>query len=77
MKKMLIFFVLVLLLSGAAFYACSNDMKAELEKGTIEIMTDTAAKESVDRIRNPIEKAHSAKNQQADRFRIVEETLKK
>ena len=77
MKRMLTFFVLVLLHNGATFFACSNNTKADSEKGTIETMTDKAAKKAMDRIRTPIEKAHSAKNQQADRFSVMEESLKK
>ena len=77
MKRMMILFVLASFLSGASFYACSNNSKADSEKGAIEKMTDKAAKEAVDRIRTQIEKAHSVKNQQADRYSAIEESLQK
>ena len=76
MKRMLMLLVLMLLLYGATFFACSNNTTADSEKGTIETMTDKAAKEAVDRIRTPIKKAHLAEKQQADRFSIMEESLK-
>ena len=79
MKRMLIFSILVLSLSGGIFFACSNDKnkKADLEKGTIEKITDKVAKEAVDKIRTPIEKARSVKNQQADRYSVMDESLNK
>jgi hypothetical protein len=39
-----------------------------IEKGTIEKMTDKAAKEMVNKIRTPIDKARSAKDQQEDKL---------
>ena len=76
MKKMMTYSVLALLLGGAALLACSNNKEAESEKGIIEKMTDKTAKEMVDRIRTPIEKARSAKDQQEDRLNDMDESLK-
>ena len=76
MKKMMTYSVLALLLGGAVLLACSNNKEAESEKGIIEKMTDKAAKEMVDRIRTPIEKARSAKDQQEDRLNDMDESLK-
>ena len=76
MKKMILCSVIALLLGGAAFFACSDDKEAESKKGRIEKMTDKTAKEMVDHIRTPIEKAQSAKNRQEDRLRHMEENLK-
>lgn len=76
MKKMLIASVIMLLLGCAVFFACSDNKKADSEKGAIEKMTDKTAKEAVNRIRTPIDKAQSAKNQQDDRLREMEKTLK-
>ena len=39
-------------------------------------MTDKAAKEMVNRIRTPINKARSAKDQQEDRLNDMDESLK-
>ena len=76
MKKILLTSVIVMLLSGAALIACSNNKEAESEKGTIEKMTDKTAKEVVNRIRTPIDKAQSVKNQQEDRLSDMEKSLK-
>ena len=78
MKKMMTYCVLALLLGGAVLLACSNNNEAESEseKGTIEKMTDKAAKEMVNRIRTPINKARSAKDLQEDRLNDKDESLK-
>ena len=76
MKKTLIFFVLVLLLSGPTFIACSNNKRADSEKGTIDKMTDKVAKEAIDKIRVPIEQAHVAKKLQTDRFSAMDDSTK-
>ena len=77
MKTCSILFVFVVLLSGMTFFACSNNTTAESEKGTIETMTDTAAETAVNRIRTPLEKAHAVTVQQADRNRVMEDSLNK
>lgn len=76
MKKSLLCIVMVLLLCSAAFFACSKDKDAASEKGAIEKMTDTTAKEIVDKTRAPIKGARSVKDQQEDRSREIEKALK-
>ncbi|UCD89631.1 MAG: hypothetical protein JSW04_14670 [Desulfobacterales bacterium] len=76
MKKMLLYSVIAVLLGSAVFFACSNNKEAEAEKGRIEKMTDKTAKEVVNRIRTPIDKAQSVKNKQEDRMSEMEKTLK-
>lgn len=76
MKKMLVLSVIVLLLYSATFFACSNNKETESKKGVIETMTDKTAKELVDRIRTPIEKARAVKNQQEHRSNDIEKALK-
>ena len=78
MKKMMTYCVLALLLGGAGLLACSNnkEAEAEAEKGRIEKMTDKAAKKIVNRIRTPINKARSVKDQQEDRLDNMDESLK-
>ena len=78
MKKMMTYCVFAVFLSGAALLACSNNKEAESEseKGTIEKMTDKAAKEMVNRIRTPINKARSVKDRQEDRLNDMDESLK-
>ncbi len=51
MTKMLLYSVMVLFLGNATIIACSDNKEAESEKGTIEKMTDKAAKEMVNKIR--------------------------
>jgi len=76
MTKMLLYSVMVLFLGNAAIIACSDNKEAESEKGTIEKMTDKAAKEMVNKIRTPIDKARSVKNQQEDRLNEIDKIVK-
>lgn len=76
MKKMMTSFVLALFFGGAALFACTNNKEAEPKKGMIEEMTDKAAKEMVDRIRTPLDKARSAADQEEDRLNDMNESLK-
>ena len=74
---MIAYFVIGSLLGGITLFACSNNKEAESEKGTIETMTDKAAEELVNKIRTPIEKARDVEKKQLDRYKEMEETLKK
>ena len=76
MTKMLLYSVMVLFLGSVTIIACSDNKETESEKGTIEKMTDKAAKEMVNKIRTPIDKARSVKNQQEDRLSEIDETVK-
>jgi hypothetical protein len=76
MKKVLLYPVIALFLFCIIFFACSNNGDVESKKGRIEKMTDKAAKEIVDHIRTPIEKARSVKKMEEDRQNAVEENLK-
>lgn len=76
MKKIVLCVVTVLLLSGAGFIACSKEKDAKSEKDSVETMTDNTAKEIVDRIQAPIKGARSVKDQQEDRSKKIEKTLK-
>ena len=75
MKKILLYPAIVLFLFCATLFACSNNGDEESKKGRIEKMTDKAAKDIVDHIRTPIEKARSVKNIEEDRQNAVEENL--
>ena len=78
MNKTITYWILALLLGGGLFQACSNNTEAESEpeKGAIEKMTDRTAKQIVNRIRTPINKARSVKDQQEGRQKDIEESLK-
>ncbi len=77
MTKILLYSGMALFLGSTAFIACSDNKEAESEKGVIEKMTDKAAQEMVNKIRAPIDKAHSVKDQQEDRLKEIDETVKK
>jgi len=66
MKKILLYSAIVLFLFCGTFFACSNSGDEESNK---------AAKEIVDHIRTPIEKARSVKKVEEDRQKAVEENL--
>lgn len=66
MKKILLYPAIVLFLFCGTFFACSNNGDEESNK---------TAKEIVDHIRTPIEKARSVKNIEEDRQNAVEENL--
>ncbi|MCK5484584.1 MAG: hypothetical protein KAI86_00135 [Desulfobacterales bacterium] len=76
MTKMLLYSVMVLFLGSVTIIACSDNKETESEKGTIEKMTDKAAKEMVNKIRTPIDKARSVKNQQEDRLNEIDKIVK-
>ena len=77
MKKIMTYWILALFFGGGVFLACSNNTEAESEpeKGAIEKMTDRTAKQIVNRIRTPINKARSVKDQQEGRQKEMEESL--
>ena len=76
MKKILLYPAIVLFLFCGTFFACSNNGDEESKKGRIEKMTDKVAKDIVDHIQTPIEKARSVKTIEEDRQNAVEENLK-
>ena len=77
MKKMMGYCVHALLVGSFVLFGCSNNKEAEEEpeKGAIEEMTDNAAKEIVNRIRTPMNKARSVKVRQENRMDDMEESL--
>jgi hypothetical protein len=77
MKKILLYLSIVLFLFCGTFFACSKNGDEESKKGRIEEMTDKAAKEIVDYMQTPIERARSAKNVEEDRQNAVEDNLEK
>jgi len=77
MSKVLLYFIVLLLLGGAVYYALSGKREAVSETRTIDQMTDQAAKEMVDNIRIPIENAQNLKDQEEKRVREMEEGLEK
>ena len=77
MKKKMMVFGMALFLCGAGLLACSNSNEAESEpqKGVIEKMTHNAAQTAINRIRTPLNKAHSAADQEEDRLNDMDKTV--
>ncbi len=76
MKKKGIYFILGLVLVCGTFFACSDKKASEEKKGTIEKLTDKTAKEIVDQLQAPINKARSAAEQEANRIKELDEAAK-
>jgi hypothetical protein len=76
MKKVLISFIMVMFLCGAAFWSCSGDKKTESKKGAIEKMTDKTGKEIAAALQKPIKSARSVKEKEEKRSKEIEKALK-
>ena len=76
MKKNILYIFLALLLFCAVFAACTSKKEAETEKGSIDKMTDRAAKEMADSIQIPLARARAAAKLQEDKMRDLDEALK-
>lgn len=77
MKKTLSYLFIVLILLSGAFCGCSDKKDPAKEKGAIRQMTGEAAKEAVNQIRTPIDKARSAAKQQEEKSKEMDDALKK
>ena len=77
MKKTLSYFFIGLILLSGAFWGCSDKKEPPSEKGAIRQMTDEVAKEAVNQIRTPIDKARSAAKQQEDKNKQLDDALQK
>jgi hypothetical protein len=76
MKKTMIYCAFALLFTGHVLVACSNNDEAESEQGPIDKITSKAAKEMVNRIRTPINKARAVKDQEENRLNEMDEAVK-
>jgi hypothetical protein len=72
-----VYMVVALILLGGAFWGCSDKKEPAAEKGAIRQMTDEAAREAVNQIRTPIDKARSAAKQQEERNKELNDAVKK
>lgn len=77
MLKFILYCCVLLLLGGVVLFALSPQDESGLEKGAADKLTDEAAQQLVDNIRNPIEKARSLKKQEDSRVREAEDALPK
>jgi len=66
-----------MVLLSEAFWACSDRKEPAPEKGAIKKMTEETAREAVNQIRTPIDKARSVAQQQEEKNKELDDTLKK
>jgi hypothetical protein len=78
MKRALSYCLIGVVLVSGAFWGCSDKKEPALEKkGAIKKMTEETAREAVNQIRTPIDKARSVAQQQEDKAKEMDDTLKK
>ena len=77
MKKILSYMVVALILLGGVFWGCSDKKEPGPEKGAIRQMTDETAREAVNQIRTPIDKARSVAQQQEEKNKELNDAVKK
>jgi hypothetical protein len=78
MKKKRIVTLLILIFFGATFFACADkaaDKAEDSEKGAIEKFTDKTAKEAVEKIRTPINKARAVKTTGENKMKNMDEMV--
>jgi hypothetical protein len=77
MKKALSYGLITAMLFGGVVFACSDRKEPAAEKGAIKKMTEETAREAVNQIRTPIDKARSVAQQQEEKNKELDDTLKK
>ena len=77
MKRVLSYCLIGVVLVSGAFWGCSDKKEPALEKGAIKKMTEETAREAVNQIRTPIDKARSVAQQQEDKAKEMDDALKK
>ena len=75
-KRLPVYFAMVLLSFSIGFSACSKKEEADPKKGKIDEMTDRAADAIVTKIRTPLGKAQSTKASEDERVKALDEALK-
>ncbi|MGD8520758.1 MAG: hypothetical protein PVF56_06400 [Desulfobacterales bacterium] len=78
MKKRIVI-LLILIFSGTTFFACTDkaaDKTGNSEKGAIEKFTDKTAKEAVQKIRTPMNKARAVKTTGENKMKNMDEMVK-
>jgi hypothetical protein len=77
MKRVLSYCLIGVVLVSGAFWGCSDKKEPAVEKSAIKKMTEETAREAVNQIRTPIDKARSVAQQQEDKAKELDDTLKK
>ena len=75
MKRLLAHVILGVSIFSLCFPACSKKEETKQEKGKIEQMTDEAAEVIVTKIRTPMDRARSVKEQEIDRAQAMDEAV--
>ena len=73
MTKIIVYITVAALMAGLSLWGCSSNSGEADEKGAIREMTDEVAHDLSDRIKNPINKARAAKNQEQGRLDDLED----
>jgi hypothetical protein len=76
MKRVLPYCLIGVMMLSGAFLSCSDKKEPAPEKGAIKKMTEETAREAVNQIRTPIDKARSVAQQQGDKAKEMDDTLK-
>jgi hypothetical protein len=76
MIKILAYCLIGMMLIAGTFYGCSDKKEPAPEKGAIQKMTEETARQAVDRIRTPIDKARSVAQQQEEKNKEVDDAVK-
>jgi hypothetical protein len=77
MKRLLSYCLIGVMMLSGAFWGCSDKKEQAVEKSAIKKMTEETAMEAVNQIRTPIDKARSVAQQQEDKAKEMDDTLKK
>jgi len=78
MKRVLSYCLIGVMMFSGAFWGCSDKKEPALEnKSVIKKMTEETAREAINQIRTPIDKARSVAQQQEDKAKEMDDTLKK
>ena len=77
MKKILSYCLIGVMLLSGVFWGCSDKKDSGQEKGAIKKMTEETAREAVNQIRTPIDKARSVAQQQEEKNKEVDDAVKK
>jgi hypothetical protein len=77
MKRVLAYCLIGVVLVSGAFWGCSDKKEPAPAKSAIKKMTEETAREAVNQIRAPIDKARSVAQQQEDRAKEMDDALKK
>lgn len=76
MKRVLSYCLIGVVLVSGALWGCSDRKEPAPEKGAIKKMTEETAREAVNQIRTPIDKARSVAQQQENKAKEMDDALK-